>query len=156
MQVGADAMKCLAPTVHADNTACVANAVQAAAAGQTGSTGTCGCWGHGGVDVVDALACGGVYNGGNVSAGVCNYRHSTVAFVPPDKDEHLQVIKMGKWMPVKLTFVAPSRRTTVRLHFSDVGAYFDNVTVDTHIKGSPFTVTTIPTFKNSVARNPAS
>lgn len=156
MQVGADAMKCLAPTVHADNTACVANAVQAAAAGQTGSTGTCGCWGNGGVDVVDALACGGVYNGGNVSAGVCNYRHSTVAFVPPDKDEHLQVIKMGKWVPVMLTFVAPSRRTTVRLHFSDVGAYFDNVTVDTHIKGSPFTVTTIPTFKNSVARNPAS
>ena len=61
-------------------------------------------------------------------------------------------LELGNWVPVQLTFVAPSALTTLRLHFNKEGAYFDRVVMDTHIKGSPFKITTTSSYENSVAR----
>ena len=137
-----DDRDCMAASYLQDNTACNKQGAEASAG--------CGCWGNAGLDIIDALACSGEYGGQN-SSSKCLIQHSESAFVTPTKAQ-LVALELGNWVPVQLTFVAPSTLTTLRLHFNKEGAYFDRVVMDTHIKGSPFKITTTSSYENSVAR----
>ena len=71
-------------------------------------------------------------------AGACNFCPSQ-SFCP------------GMWTTIGFDFAAPSDKTTIRLHVGFGGAFFDRVTLDTHIAGSPFNVTIISTYESSIA-----
>ena len=136
----------------------------------TDVNGDIGCWGNGGVDVIDATQCVGSYEaavgnstGENLPGARC-FESFSADFVNAELSSEAQAAaedptiqtadwKGGDWTELVYDLVAKSERTAVRLHVSGgfYWAYFDRISLDTHIADSPFNVTIISTFEPSIA-----
>jgi hypothetical protein len=96
----------------------------------------CGCWGNGGLDVIDAAACGGNYQTISLGEGTCNRQHSSLMFSSPSSN-HLDMMKRGGWITLQGAFTAPSDLVTLRLHVDQAGAFFDRVSVEVQPEPEP-------------------